>query len=100
MKGNKVIKGIGIALMGAAAIFGITYIVMLLWNAILPELIHVNHIGYWQSMGLLVLCKILFGGMKFNGQKPGRNKMREKFMNMSDEEREAFKQRMKERCEK
>lgn len=100
MKGNKVIKGIGIALMGAAAIFGITYVVMWLWNSILPDLIHVNTIGYWQSMGLLVLCKILFGGMKFNGHRSNKQHMRQKFMNMSEEEREAFKQKMRERWEK
>ena len=86
-------------LMAIAGVLGLTYVVMLLWNAILPDLIHAGHLGYWQALGLLVLCKILFGGFKMNGgQSQGRGRRwKEKFENMSTEEREEFKQRLKER---
>ena len=30
--------------------------VMLLWNAILPDVLGAKHINFWQSLGLLVLC--------------------------------------------
>lgn len=96
---TKIAKGIGMAILAAAGILGITYLVMVLWNAILPNLIHVGQLGYWQALGLLVLCKILFGGFKMNGG-PGRGKgqrWKAKFENMSHEEREEFKQRLKER---
>ena len=43
-----------------ALIFGIA--VMLLWNAILPGLFSVHPATYWQSVGLLVLVRILMGG--------------------------------------
>jgi hypothetical protein len=33
-------------------------IVRFLWNAILPALLNVNPISYWQSVGLLVLCRM------------------------------------------
>lgn len=92
-------KGIGFTLLAVAGVLGITYLVMVLWNAILPDLIHVGHLGFWQALGLLILCKILFGGFKMNGG-PGRGRGRrwkEKFENMSPEEREEFKQRLKER---
>jgi hypothetical protein len=83
--------------MAIAAIFGFSAIVMLLWNAILPSLLQVGVIGYWQAMGLLVLSKILFGSMGPGG---GRRRhrcgppphLREKFMNMSEEEKAAFKE--------
>ena len=86
------------------AIAALTGVVMFLWNAILPDLIHVSRISYLQSLGLLVLCRILFGGFhfgKFRGGPPFANPgFREKFMNMSDEERSVFKQKWREHCSK
>ncbi|OIQ15799.1 MAG: hypothetical protein BM557_10890 [Flavobacterium sp. MedPE-SWcel] len=59
-------------------IFGISALVMWLWNAILPDLIGVNEVGYWQAMGLLLLSKILFGGLgsgnKFKSEKSSKKK--------------------------
>ena len=77
-------------------------IVMLLWNAILPSLLHVNTISYGQSIGLLILCRILFGGFKF-GPPGGRsfgpsNRLREKWMGMSDEEKMKFRNEWQKRC--
>lgn len=93
-------KGPFIFLFIIAAIFGLTAIVMLLWNEILPPLIHVSPISYWHAMGLLALCKILFGGMRFGGGSRGpgwRSHWKEKCDNMSPEEKEALKEKMKER---
>ena len=36
------------------------WIVMLLWNWLLPDLFGFKEINYWQSFGILVLCQILF----------------------------------------
>ena len=47
--------------MGFVAVFGC--IVMLLWNWLMPELFGLQTISFWQAAGLLVLCKILFGGL-------------------------------------
>ena len=83
-------------------LFALSAVVMWLWNATLPELIHVNTITYWKAMGLLVLCRILFGGFKF-GPPPGRSPFsragwREKWKGMSEEEREKFKAQWREKC--
>lgn len=93
-------KGIMIFLFVTAAIFGIGAVVMYLWNAILPDLLHVQQITYWQAMGLFALCKILFGGPKFGGGGRGWNKRgwRQKFENMSEEEKQSLKDKWKERC--
>ncbi len=77
-------------------------VVMLLWNAILPPLLHVNNISYGQSIGLLILCRILFGGFRF-GSPPRRpfgpsNHWREKWMKMSDEEKAQFRNEWQKRC--
>ena len=86
----------GIALMG--------YLVMWLWNAILPEISGLSSITFLQALGILLLSRLLFGGFRFGNrfqkQKPPfvNQAMKNKFMNMSDEERAQFKQQWKERC--
>jgi hypothetical protein len=63
-------------------------IVMLLWNWLLPPIFGWPQITLPQGFGLLVLCRILFGGL-------GRGGGRER--HMSDEDRQAFRRRMRER---
>jgi len=85
-----------------AAVFLFTAIVMGLWNAILPAVIGVKTINLWQAMGILLLSKILFGG--FHGGWRGRHKrerwmeMKQKFADMTPEEREKIKAEWKNRC--
>lgn len=74
------------------------YVVMLLWNNILPGVIHVEVITFWQAAGIIVLCKLLFGfgGMKRpgRGRRNDKRQLAERMKNMTEEEREALKQRM------
>ena len=77
------------------AVFGVA--VMLLWNALLPGLFGLPALNYWQAAGILLLVRILAGGLGhgfasgafFRGHGHG-NKLREKWMNMSEEERMEF----------
>lgn len=80
---------------------GVTWIVMLLWNCLLPEIFGLKAITYWQAMGILILSKILFGGFHFGkGMRDFKErKMREKMMGLSPEEREKFKEVWKNKCE-
>lgn len=82
---------------GIAALLAlVSYIVMVLWNNLLPEILHVSTITYWQAMGIFILCKILFGFGKGNGGGPwGKRKMIERFKGMTPEERQEFKNEMK-----
>ena len=66
-------------------------IVRLLWNWLLPALFGWPKIGFWQALGLLALCRILFGGFALRPQ-PGR-----RWASMTPEERARFRQRMRER---
>lgn len=85
-------------------LFLLPFIIMSLWNAILPEVLDAHTITYWQALGLFILSRILFGGFRCGGSgrcgKSGSGKagFRQKFMNMSDEEKIAFKERWKNRC--
>ncbi len=79
-------------------------VVMLLWNNLLPELFGFRKISFWQALGLLALCRILFGnfgggrGYGRDGMRRRGQIMREKWNNMTDEERNAFKEEWKRRC--
>lgn len=48
-----------------ALVFG--YFVMLLWNGVLPHVTAASPISYWQAVGLLLLARILVGGLKGHG---------------------------------
>jgi len=43
----------------AVAVFG--FVVMSLWNGIVPSVFGLRAITFWQAVGLLVLSRILFG---------------------------------------
>jgi len=86
-----------------AAVLG--YVVMSLWNWILPEVAHAGKLNYWQAIGLLVLCRILFGNFKKGGGHDGgagfrerARGMRAKWDSMNEEERIKFKEEYKRRC--
>ena len=87
------------------ALFGLlamSAIVMLLWNEIIPKISGLLSINYWQAMGLLVLSRILFSNFKFRGRMGHRSSymhpsFKNKLMEMSDEERQQFKNQWKER---
>ena len=75
--------------------------VMLLWNAVLPDVLRVPRIHYGQALGLLVLCRILFGGFRpFSGRQPMNRgaHWRQKWMHMTPEERQRFREEWKKRC--
>ena len=92
-------------LAAAAFLSLISFIVMQLWNCLLPSILHVGTINFWQAMGIFVLCKILFGfggRGKFGGGAPWmRHKMEERMKHMSPEEQQRFKEQFTNRmCHK
>ena len=90
-----------------AAILGIALfifiggeVVMRLWNWLLPPLFGWHQIAFWQAVGLLALCRILFGshGWRGPGRSNFRRRMSERWEQMTPEEREKFRQGMRGRC--
>lgn len=51
-------------LLFAGAFFAFGYIVMGLWNWLIPSLFSGPVITFWQAIGIMVLTKILFGGFR------------------------------------
>ena len=74
-------------------------IVLHLWNWLLPPLFGWRLITFWQALGLLVLCRILFGGLGLHGSGRSniRRRMEERFEHLTPEERERCRQRMRDR---
>jgi len=75
-------------------------VVLHLWNWLLPALFGWHAITFWQAIGLLALCRILFGRL---GGRPFyrsnfRRRMAERWEHMTPEEREKFRQGMRGRC--
>jgi len=81
-------------------------VVMLLWNWLAPGLFGLRLITFWQALGLLALCRILFGGFGLGGgghrnsrrrmegriRERVRERMDERWGQMTPEEREKFRQ--------
>ena len=74
-------------------------VVRLLWNWLLPPLFGWPQIAFWQALGLLALCRILFGGLGGGsyGRSATRRHMEGCSEHMTTEERERFRQRVRER---
>jgi hypothetical protein len=65
-------------------------VVRLLWNWLLPTLFGWPQITFWQALGLLALCRILFGGFgRHGGYRSNR------WERMTPEERDRFRQGMR-----
>jgi hypothetical protein len=97
----RILKGLAIAIV-ATVVLG--FVVMLLWNALIPDIFGAHQIGYWQAVGLLVLSHILlrgWGGWHYgHGWRHDRWKHRfeEKLAAMTPEEREKFKEEWRKKC--
>ena len=65
-------------------IVAVGFLVMALWNWLIPSLFSGPAITFWQSLGILLLAKILFGG---HGHSPGQH----------DSHRENWREHMKAR---
>ncbi|MBX3047735.1 MAG: hypothetical protein KIT46_08115 [Anaerolineales bacterium] len=97
-KGRKITRWIGI---GILAVLGMLlfvsvggFVVRALWNWLMPELFGLPLISFWQGLGLLVLTRLLFGGMGGPGRrgKHRKHKNRGKHWKLSSEEKEHLEQ--------
>jgi hypothetical protein len=74
-------------------------VVKLLWNWLLPPLFGWRTITFWQAFALLALCRILFGHHGWRNHGSGRRLMRERmserWTEMSPEQRERMRNRWK-----
>ena len=88
------------ALVLLCAVAAVGWVVMTLWNAVLVDALGAKPLAYGQALGLLLLCRILFGnwGPRRVGPPGGPAAMREKWGSMSAEQRAQFKAHWRARC--
>jgi len=71
MRGRTPLEIAGIIIVGTAAIVGLAilfgFIIMWLWNWLMPDLFGLTTLTYWQAVGLFILFKILIGGCGSGG---------------------------------
>lgn len=97
-KGKKILKIMAVVILGLL-LLGL--IIMGLWNWLVPQLFNGPPISFWQALGLFLLARIFFGGWGNKGRwRAGadwKHRYYEKLSTMTPEDRERFKQRMKEK---
>ena len=100
MKRRRFVRVMKILPFALVFIAAVGFVIMSLWNWLMPALFGLKSISYWQAWGLIILGKILFGGLH-GPRGPGgnwRHRMMERWDQMTPEEREKFRQALDSRC--
>ena len=73
------------------------FVVMHLWNWLMPSIFGLRTITFAQAIGLLILSKLLLGGFhRHSGRHNGwKRHMKERWDKMTPEERERFRSGMR-----
>ena len=79
-----------------ALVAGVSVVIMLLWNWLMPAIFGLSVVSFWQALGLFILARILFGGFRFR-DKPMKHRMmhfghhiKKEWMKMTPEQRQEF----------
>src|SRR5579864_242501 len=92
MNRPKILRVFRILAFGMVAVTVFGFVLMSLWNWLIPSLTGWHTLGFVQALGLLVLCRILFGGFgRWRHAGPGWSRL-------SSEERERFRAQFRDRC--
>jgi len=90
---QKIAMGVGFAILGMGLLFLFGWVVMLLWNWLMPDIFGLKRLGYWQAWGLLILSHILFKGFgSGHGSARSDRKRRKHLRRYLHEEQEAIKE--------
>lgn len=100
MKRNTIVRVLKLLPFGVVAVTVVGFVVMSLWNWLLPPLFGWKQIGFWQAVGIFILSKLLFGGFAGGGHggSYSRRGMMERWAQMTPEERERFREGLRMRC--
>jgi hypothetical protein len=101
MKHRRLLKGLGFAAMMVATAFVVGGVVMMLWNALVPDIFKGPSVTYWQALGLLILSHILFC-RPGHGRGPWHRdrwlrRFEHRYTSMPQEEREKLRETLRER---
>lgn len=96
---NTPLKIAGIVALFVLGFFVLGFGTMHLWNWIMPYLFKFPTVDFKMAIGMVVLSKILLGGIRIKTAPIGQRKLwRAKWESMSNEERQEFKTSFAEKC--
>lgn len=104
MKAWWMLKALKFVAVVAVGMLLLGYVVMALWNVLVPDIFHGPLITFWQAVGMLFLSHVLLRGWgpcsHAHGWRRDRWKHRfeEKLSAMTPEERDKFKEEWRRRC--
>lgn len=74
------------------------FVIQQLWNHLITDLFPIRAIGYWEALGLFILCRMLFGNFGFGRRShKASDQVRKQWMNMSDDDRKRLREEWKRR---
>ena len=100
-KVSRIRRGVGYLVLGGLALVALGFVVLALWNGLLPGLLGLPRIHFCQALGLLVLSRILFGGWHRchgHGGFRHRQRMIQHWESMSEEQKQKFRQGFRSGC--
>jgi hypothetical protein len=86
---QKILIGIGFGVLGLALVFFFGWVVMTLWNWLMPDLFGLKKLTYWQAWGLFILAKILFGGCGSGGGNGRKDRKRKRHLRRAMQQSQA-----------
>jgi len=103
MKGIWIGRAAKFVVLVALAITGFGWLVMSLWNALIPAIFQGPVITFWQAIGLLVLTRLLFAGFRpwssyRQHRRHWQKRWEAKMASLTPEEREKIRLAYEKRC--
>ncbi len=97
MRRYRLLKGLKILVFVTLALLVFGFVTEHLWNWLMPAIFGLKAITFLQALGLVVLSKILLGGIHKHagGGRGWKRHMEERWARMSPEERDRFQGKMR-----
>ena len=100
------LRGLRFCFFAALFITAAGFVTQALWNWLMPSLFRLPVITLGQTFGLLLLSRMLFGGLRGGGRAGGwarkrrewQQRMAGRLEHLTPEAREKFRQQMRSRC--
>jgi hypothetical protein len=100
------LRGLKFIFFAALFVVAAGFLTMSLWNWLVPVLFQGPAINFWQTLGLLLLSRILFGGWGRGGRGRAwarrrnmwKQQLETRMAGLTPEEQEKFRQKMQGAC--
>jgi hypothetical protein len=86
---QKILLGIAFGILGIGLLALCGWLVMVLWNWLMPDLFGLKRLDYWRAWGVLVLCTVLFKGLPRASDSTDRKRRKRLRQYMQDEQQPA-----------